>query len=266
MRYVLATLCALAVSATTYAEEKNEQSATEKVWAGASRVFAGAGFNFTEMDGDDNSSNKLEGWFWAGRTGFQYTEREDVFGTAEVTWNGGSVTEKDNGSVNFRGYAHTYGAKGRLGYMWGFGDNNEFGFAPYFGFGYGGSSMNVHDETVVSGKFSSRFWYAPIGVYFDWIACEDFSVGLFAEAQLAFGYRFWESITGQSDVTVSGKNEVNWKVELPITYQITKIWDLQFTPFWQNLTMNPNLNSVFYKDSHTTSNASGALLELGVRF
>lgn len=261
MRYFLLSLFALGMSVASFAEKKAEKPLTNEWWAGPARVFGGAGFNFTQ--GDGSNAIKLKGWYWNARTGYQFINRSDIFATAEGDWNGGHLKKEDAAlATDYRGYMHTFGAKGRVGYMWGMGNQDLFGVAPYLGIGYGGGRISVRGASTAAGRYEYRFWYVPVGLYMDFMISKDLSIGLFGEAQFAFGYRFWESTSG----TVSGKNKVNWKVELPVTWQLTKTWDLQLTPFWKYYHLNPKGTTTYFTTTHDHSDEVGALLELGVRF
>ena len=104
---------------------------------------------------------------------------------------------------------------------------------------------------------------------------EKLCVGLFAEAQFSFGNYIWEKFqTGTepdgttpkfAEASSNGKNEVNWRAELPITWQLTYRWDLQLSPYYQYSTVTSKKADNLGFGKNTFSDA-GVFFELGVKF
>ena len=297
MRWLLASfiVLGLGVSSSYAAYQKNSN---EDV--GSARVFGGGGFAWMQdkiKDSQFSPDPKIDGWMWAARAGYEYMNANDIFFRAEGFWRGGKVEsdEKDFSTFNvdgsaitvngkFDSYAHNYGANGRIGYMWDFGQEQQFAFAPYTGIGYYGQRASFSEGALTGtgdflagqgGQWQARSWYVPVGVYLHYAMGEEFCVGLFAEAQFSFGNYIWEKFqTGTEDdgvtptyaeATSNGKNEVNWRVELPMTWQLTPRWDLQLSPYYQYSTLTSKDADNLGFGKNTFSDA-GAYLELGVSF
>jgi hypothetical protein len=269
---------------SSYASLPKDKTAHDM--AGPSRVFAGGGFAWNQFKSrfEEGPSEKLKGNFWSAQGGFEWMEYDDVFFKAEASWRGGSIEgSADDDGEKDHAYSHDYGVKGRVGYMF---EMDTFGVAPYTGIGYQGQTMSFREDSNggTGPAFQSRMWYAPVGVYVHYGVNEEFSVGLFAEAQFTFANTIRETLYHPSasdpyyydSLYSKGNSKVNFRFELPLTWNMTDRWDLQLTPYYQHSKMtakepldllDPSGNVLTSMQFHSVNNTDmGANLSLGVRF
>ena len=233
-----------------------------------SAKFATSGASIDDLSGNFTRSwdRKLDESIWNGWLGYEYNRPWATYFSVRGYYGGGSGS-KDN--KNF--FTHNWFVEGRLGYQFTFGQEDQFSFTPYAGYGYYESktrksteslshSYTVNDvDTTISydesrGQAKVTQQDINVGVCFNWMLMDKFSVGLTAQAMMDVSTRAEASQTIQNSKVVenltgverewtqdgvanlsrsgSGDSQVNWYFELPLMYHLDSAWDISLVPYY----------------------------------
>jgi hypothetical protein len=134
---------------------------------------------------------------------------------------------------HFGRQAHEWNVEARLGYTFGAGACDQFGFTPYLGVGYEGGRMTLPN----AGRQLYWWWYIPVGFVASYQFNPNFSMaldgefGMMADASLV---RFDDPAT--NNIHRKFDNKYRWELELPLNYQFVcwgcGTFSLGLVPFW----------------------------------
>jgi hypothetical protein len=212
---------------------------------------------------------------WGGIYGvYSYEERDAVFFQLDGRADWGNL-EPDHGRI----YSHDsnnmqWNLEALVGYMFGLGDQNDVGIAPFMGIGYEKNQLHM------DGRWEHlRWWYVPFGLRCDYQVTPTFDIALLGYIGPTFNGHFHIGHNdGGDDGLRSGKfhNKYRWELEAPFTWVFAD-WcsgqmDVSIVPFWYGW----NTGERYGNDHHhhdedrvvpqMRSSEGGARLEIGVRF
>jgi hypothetical protein len=243
---------------------------------------------------------KLDESIWNGWLGYEYNRPWATYFSVRGYYGGGSGSKDNN---NF--FTHNWFVEGRLGYQFTFGQEDQFSFTPYAGYGYYESKTRKSTESLshsytvngvdVTISYDESRGQAKVtqqdinvGVCFNWMLMDKFSVGLTAQAMMDVSTRaeasgtiqngkVVETLTGAVEWTQSGvkdlsrsgsgDSQVNWYFELPLMYHLDSAWDISLVPYYswrkakeKNTSVNvPETTVTFPNNPDVTFAATGDL-------
>jgi hypothetical protein len=127
--------------------------------------------------------------------------------------------------------AHEWNVEARMGYTFGLGACNQFGFTPYLGVGYEAGRMNLVGRQMYS------WWYIPVGFVASYQFTPGFSMALDADFGMMAGAQYIQfDEPAINNIHRHFDNKYRWELELPLTYQFN-CWgngnfSLGLVPFW----------------------------------
>lgn len=263
MKKLIGCVAALAmfVGGALWAQQADDQTDVKVATrAGDSRVFAGVDWNHNR---GKQGTDKMSGNPWGGVVGYEYIEADYLYFHVKGYWGGGRMKGTEGGS-EARSYDHAWFVDGRIGWMFGLGQENEFGIAPYVGIGYDTvrASFNLPSEQ----KIKEYGWWLPFGIYFDWNVVPEFNIGLNAQCRWDFNQKMEVKSGTNAGNSTKGKHRFNWLFELPLKYQLTSEWDLNLVPYYMHERFVPKTNTTAFGTDHMKDTIWGARLELGYSF
>ena len=266
-----------AFTATASDGKKNEDP------YGPNRFFGAFGWNNSnfKINGSadvtvDSSVDALDGNFtrrfdpdldqsiWNGWLGYEYNRPWATYFSVRGYYGGGSGSRN---SINY--FSHNWFVEGRIGYQFTFGQEDQFSFTPYAGYGFyesktrksteslshsytvdGVDVTTSYNESRGQGKITQQD--INVGVCFNWMFMDKFSVGLTVQAMIDVktktqdSQRFQDTVVtetltnntwsqvGTTDLSrsASGDGQVNWFVELPLMYHLDSAWDISLVPYY----------------------------------
>jgi hypothetical protein len=154
------------------------------------------------------------------------------------TCDGTFITSVNSGNSQFfpvpftwSEHAHEWNVEARLGYTFGLGACNQFGFTPYLGVGYEAGRMNLVGRVMYS------WMYIPVGFVASYQFTPGFSMALDADFGMMAGAKFIAyDEPAINNIHRHFDNKYRWELELPLTYQFN-CWgngnfSLGLVPFW----------------------------------
>jgi hypothetical protein len=283
MKKFIGCMVALFVTASSFAAFAQEDELIINDKAGPSRVYGGFGLGHVAL-------KKITSNSFFGLLGYKYCDREDFYIDVKGGWGAGKFDGKmkfegENRASHVKGFAHPFDLVGRFGWMFGFGQEDEFGVAPFIGVGYfnNKSTFKYPGTAAVAylndfyGKTKTHGYTVPFGVALDWKVVPEFTVGLTAQIDWLFSGKAetegsvcalesgsttsyeWPAVTKE---TVKLKKKFNMSFELPMTYQLTSEWDVSLVPHFSKSDIEPKATTC-HKPKTT---AYGARLEVGYSF
>ena len=244
-------------------EYKNNTTIRE----GSHRVFVSADCNHVIWKHGSYGKTKANPWF--ASLGYNFKQRDDIYLHFSTIWGGGKY--KGHGSYNFQSFNHALAIEGKIGFMFGLGNEKEFGVTPYLGMAC--LSKRVAVAQPNSFHLKNHSIAIPIGVLCDWDVTPEFNVALNVQARFNSSNKWKVRDCSASSGLIPGikekvKNHVNWYFEIPMTYQLTNEWDICFVPSYFNgkETIKDAVNSIGTSSSVHKYSSWGARIELGFSF
>jgi hypothetical protein len=236
--------------------------------------IGGEGFHRTvKVHGQDDEDTeiKFEGGWGGVYAAYRYEERDAVFFQLDGRGSWGALhPEHEDGDFRSTHNNSEWNVESLLGYMFGLGDCNQVGIAPFFGIGY------QKNHLLMAGSRHLRWWYVPFGALIDYQVTPSFTIGLFGDIGLMFNGHYHFNPVDHSErdrLERSGKihNKYNWELEAPFTF-IFADWcdgqmDISVIPFWHGwLTHRRGDSHERHGVPGLRSSEGGARLEFGWRF
>ena len=185
-----------------------------------------------------------------GILNYKHKNHNDIFVDVKGMYGGGLHGGKHKykdatDAVDLKTFVHQFGIQGRFGWMFPFGQEEEFGIVPYLGVGYFGDKGSVSKSETLKekefyGKIKTHGFYVPVGVLLEWKVVPKFVVGLYTQVEYVFDFKMESrgykctNETGPVVEKVSKnymiKNTFSYFIELPMTYKLTEEWDVFVVP------------------------------------
>ena len=245
---------------------------------GPSRVYGGFGIYHAEVKhaGEKVALNPI-----FGVLGYTYKSPDDFFADIKGSWGGGKFDGKykyegASSAVTMKGFKHSFDMIGRFGWMFPFGQEEEFGVTPFLGLAYFNDKDTISKNSSLIneefyGKVTTYGYYIPVGVLVEWKVIPEFTVGLCAQINYTISTKVDPKGTKGDGSTVSGsthkmKKAFGWAVELPMTYQLTSEWDVSLVPSYEFGKLKPKQTSSYPIHKEYKLHDYGARLEAGYSF
>lgn len=260
MKRVITLLLTICAASLIYCQHPNRDINPTAEVSKPYHLFIGGSWyhDRDQANGNDASANPI-----GLILGFERCQRNDVYVYLRGFWGMGRFEGDRQHSFMHRWYAN-----GRVGYMIGFGENDEFGLAPYVGLGYQQDIRSIHEPS--NSKQRLKKWYLPAGLYFDWKVNEKFNVG--ANGQIIWAFNRKNTVlsgTNEED-RVSYREHFNLLGELHFAYTMIEnqnyACDLSLVPFYSFEKMTPRTTTTAFGSSPLSEHCLGARLELGYWF
>ncbi len=233
IKYLVAGVLSLVAFTGAFADEGQQKDGQT---AGPNRVFGAVDWNHSNLK---DGSEKMTGKPWGGLVGYEFKEVNNIYFYARGMWNGSKM---DNASNRY--YNHSWRAYATVGYTFDLGEGSDFTVSPYVGLGYRSNRMNWSTAATVATDAKNKFhaWEVPVGLFFNWDVAPEFNVGLDVQAQWMFNSRDTMTVVtpAAAHTVEKGKNHVNWRFELPLTYQVNSEWDLGLVPHYSQFNFTPS--------------------------
>jgi hypothetical protein len=195
---------------------------------------------------------------WGGIYGvYTYAERDAIFFQIDGRGSWGGLHHHHH--HHHKGHNSQWNLESLLGYMFGLGDQNEVGIAPFIGIGYEHNKLHLFEHAE-----HLSWWYVPVGFRFDYLVTPSFDIGLLADIGFMFNGHFHYD-GGDNHHGRKFHNKYRWEIEVPFTYIFGDCtcgqFDLAAVPFWHAWRTGSRNNVPAIHSSEL-----GARLEFGWRF
>lgn len=176
---------------------------------------------------------KQDGTVYAGKIGYDYIKRYCFYFGAEALYGSGTLTGKANGERLKSRFIDAY-AEGRIGYTFQQKCGCRLAFTPYVGGGYASEKNNFVHPSPLDVHFEIRYPYVCTGFLSSMKFNERWDVGINFKAKYPYDPR--NHVTHDPDFDDSKmlvKECWHYRIEIPITYQLSCPWHISFVPFYE---------------------------------
>lgn len=178
------------------------------------------------------------GWMYGVRLSYNMIKRYKLYWGAELLWAKGQLTGRSGAGAKLKSNFTDENLEGRLGYTFQCKSCLQPYFTPFVGYGVFRETNNYIDPSPMQIHFQNRYKYFVVGFLSGISPWPEWIIGINFKAM-----PMWEAKCRVSNDTqyqtqsMLIKDEINYRVELPIIYLLCfcgQQFDLRFVPFYES--------------------------------
>jgi len=174
------------------------------------------------------------GWVGGVRIGYDRIKRYGIYVGGDALYSWGRLKGKGPEDTSLKSNFMDASIEGRLGYTFQQKAERQFSFTPYLGGGYLVETNNFIDPSPLKLHTQTRFSYACAGFLSSMNVSPQFAVGLNFKAKYMIDGRHYISHDPEHEpVDMLVKNEMQYRVEIPIVYRWCERYDYGVVPFYE---------------------------------
>lgn len=208
------------------------------------------------------SGSKQSGTIYAGRVGYDHIKRYKFYWGGDVLYGKGELHGKSALGRKLKSHFTDFDVEGRLGYTFEQKEGYQFSFTPFAGIGYAFEQNNFLRPSPLTIHSRIHYTYVPVGFLskISWSPCLD--IGLNFKAKYLFEGKNKISHDPNNDsASVLIKSEMQYRVELPITYKYWPQLFVNIVPFYEYRHFGRHAG-LFFNFDETKINIYGAAFRL----
>lgn len=176
---------------------------------------------------------KQSGWIFGFRAGYEHIKRFKFYWGGDVLYGKGTLEGHSTGS-KLRSRFIDKNIEGRFGYTFQQKVGYRLALTPFIGAGYGEECNNFVSPSPLKVHFKLRFNYAVAGFLSKMNLSPCLSLGFNFKARFLYDAKNHVAHDPEIDnFKMLVKNQMHYRLELPISYQRTEHFLLNLVPFYE---------------------------------
>lgn len=196
------------------------------------QAYAGPEIYYVQRKREGGSHQN--GWVGGLRFGYDRIKRYKLYFGGDALFSWGRLEGKSGAGNSLKSNFMDASIEGRIGYTFQQKEGNQISFTPYLGGGYFVETNNFISPSLLKLHTQTRFSYACAGFLSSMNLTDEFNIGLNFKAKYMLDGKHYISHDPEHDpVDMPIKNEMQYRVELPIVYRWCGRYDFGLVPFYE---------------------------------
>jgi hypothetical protein len=198
----------------------------------AHQLYIGPEFYYIQRS--RKGGTRQSGGLYAGKIGYDYIKRYRFYVGAEALYGQGTLEGHSGAGNKLKSFFTDMYAEGRVGYTLQQKEGYRFSLTPFIGGGYAEEKNNFIKPSPLTVHFRTYFTYAVGGFLsqMSWNRC--FDIGVNFKVKYMIDARSKVSHDPEvENVKMLVKNEMHYRIELPLTYHYGECFWLSLVPFYE---------------------------------
>lgn len=196
------------------------------------RIYVGPEAYYLRRDREGGT--RQEGGVYGARAGYDYIKRYCFYVGGEAAYGRGRLHGHSGTGHRLKSTFIDASIEGRVGYTFQQKEGCRFAFTPFVGGGYIVEKNNFIHPTPITVHFRTECSYVTAGFLSSMTCSPCFDIGINFKAKYMIDARNQVSHDADSDVhKMLIKNEMHYRVDLPLTYYLCSDFALSLVPFYE---------------------------------
>ncbi|MBA3721638.1 MAG: hypothetical protein H0W88_04480 [Parachlamydiaceae bacterium] len=177
---------------------------------------------------------KQKGWVYGGRVGYDRIKRNRIYWGLDAVYAGGRLHGHSSKGSELKSNFYDANIEGRIGYTFQQKRSCRIFVTPFLGGGYGEETNNFVHPSPLTIHTQIKYGYVCGGFLSGMSVGCDWFIGLNFKAKYLIDAKNKISHDSEfDDVTMRVKNEMQYRVELPVVYKWCYGFDFGVVPFYE---------------------------------